>query len=467
VTLSLILDGAPAQTFRRVTELVVSMKGGADTVDLNSTINVDVSLDGGAAGDTLFGPNEQVDWYLDGLGAGSVGDSEFVGFEFLRGGSAIDSFKFEADGDLAGDIDGGGGADNLIASNNANNWSVSSLNAGTLNGVGFANIENLVGGNANDTFELLNAAGVSGVIDGGVDDASTPDAEVDTIDYSGYSTGITVNLGTAMATGMASFVAIDAFTGGTTGDDEVVGPAEASVLWTVVGDDETEVLGVTLSGFENLTGAANNTDAFIITSDGSISGKVDGGTGGSDGLSFIDADDNTQVVNPTGADSADTVTIFGKTVEYAKLDKINYYDNSDPLNPTVSATIFNDTIRVYTDPGNANGLKISFSGNDITLTPAQVTALQSLRVDALDGSDNITVESLPANFTGSLILTATDCSATTSSSRKWLRTTCIPIMSRSQATSASATWKCSLTTSRSTTMSRLRQASRASFSAIG
>ncbi len=408
VTLSLTLDGAPAQTFRRVTELVVFMEGGEDTVELGTTINVDVSLDGGDDDDTLFGPDEQVDWYLEGLGEGSVGDSNFVGFEFLRGGSAIDSFKFESDGDLAGDIDGGGGADNLIGNDGDNEWEVATLNTGTLNNIPFANIENLIGGSGDDAFVLLDAAGVSGMIDGGIDDDDDGDGEAepeaDSIDYSDYSTEVTVNLGTSMATGMAGFVAIDAFTGSGTGNDEVMGPAEASVLWSVIGDDE--VLGVTFSSFENLTGAANNTDAFLITSDGSISGTVDGGTGGIDGLAFIDANDNTKVVNPAGADASGTTLVadFGKAVTYAGIDNVNYYDNSDPLNPTISGTIFNDTIRVYTDPGNALGLKVSFGGTDITLTPAQITALQSLRVDALDGSDTITVESLPTNFIGSLIL---------------------------------------------------------------
>ena len=377
---------------------------GNDTVRLASVFNMDVTLAGGEGSDTLFGPNAQVDWYLDAAGAGSVGDSGFTGFEFLRGGSAVDSFKFEDGGTLAGDIDGGGGSDNLISTSADNSWLLTAMNVGSLNGLGFASIENLLGGTGDDSFVLANGAGVSGTIDGGTDDSAAP--AVDSFDYSAYTTAVTVNLATSAATGVAGFVAIDTFIGGQSADDQVVGPADASVLWNVTGADETEVAGFGFSSFENLTGAADNTDAFVIASDGSISGTVDGGARGTDGLAFIDADDNTKVVNPAGADAAGTTTVasYGKVVKYAGIDHVEYFDDSNPLNPIISATVFNDTVRVFADPANAGGLKVTFGGNVVTLSSTQVAGLQSLRIDALDGSDNITVESLPVTFTGSLIV---------------------------------------------------------------
>ena len=87
-------------------------------------------------------------------------------------------------------------------------------------------IENLIGGTGDDTFVLADGAGVSGIIDGGNDDDDDGDGvaepEADSIDYSAYTTAVTVNLGTSVATGMSGFVAIDSFTGGTSDDDEVV-----------------------------------------------------------------------------------------------------------------------------------------------------------------------------------------------------------------------------------------------------
>ena len=46
-TLELALDGAPVQSFRRVAELVVDTKAGADVVEMLTTINIDVTLNGG------------------------------------------------------------------------------------------------------------------------------------------------------------------------------------------------------------------------------------------------------------------------------------------------------------------------------------------------------------------------------------------------------------------------------------
>ena len=111
-------------------------------------------------------------------------------------------------------------------------------------------------------------------------------------------------------------------------------------------------------------------------------------------------------VNPSGADSSGTTdsATYGAAVQYVGIDEVDYYDDSDPLNPTISGTVFNDTILVSVDPANSLGLKITFGSTTITLTTAQVSGLQSLRIDALDGADSITVASLPTNYTGSLIL---------------------------------------------------------------
>ena len=144
----------------------------------------------------------------------------------------------------------------------------------------------------------------------------------------------------------------------------------------------------------------DNTDAFLVEGSGSISGKVDGGTGGTDGLIFVDPaeEESWQAFNPPGADSSGIATVFSKSVAYLGLDRVDFYDDTDPFNPVVTGTIFNDSIRVSEDPGVAGGLRIDYSGRTIALDALQVTALQSLRIDAIEGSDTIEVESLPDNF---------------------------------------------------------------------
>src|SRR5207237_9475651 len=79
------------------------------------------------------------------------------------------------------------------------NWTLSSLNAGTLSsGIAFSNFPNLVGGIKSDTFYLNHGAGVTGSIDGG--------SGTNALDYSTYTTGVTVNLGLGTATGTAGIV---------------------------------------------------------------------------------------------------------------------------------------------------------------------------------------------------------------------------------------------------------------------
>jgi len=369
---------------------------------------------------TLLGPNADADWILNGAGAGLVTVStgltvHFNGVENLRGGSAVDTFKVDPGGSIAGTIDAGGGTkDALVGDNVANAWQIQGPNQGTLNSqVAFASVENLIGGTDDDTFTFDSGAAVAGVIEGGGEADDTGDGSVgpdelatDTIDYSAFATQVSVNLraGTATATGGVSN--IDSFVAGTSGTDLVLGPDGVSVVWTVSGDNEVSVGNVAFAGFESLFGADNNADVFVIEGAGKWSGTVHGGTGGTDGLVFIDPADESvsRAFNPAGADSAGTATEFSKPVNYTGLDRVRFFNNDDPFNPIVTGTFFNDQIHVYADPAVAGGLKIDFSGTSITLTPLQVTLLQSLRIDAIEGTDVIVVASLPETFTGSLYL---------------------------------------------------------------
>lgn len=52
----------------------------------------------------------------------------------------------------------------------------------------------------------------------------------------------------------------------------------------------------------------------------------------------------------------------------------------------------------------AASVKVLFQGESMTFNPLQVGQLASLRIDAIEGSDTFTIESLPANFAGSLFL---------------------------------------------------------------
>ncbi len=277
---------------------VLTPDGGADTL---------TEADGGGT-DTIYGPDVDTDWIitaadydLDGdgilddllLGPDSgliTGGTSFVGIENLVGGSADDNFKFEAGGSISGSIQGGGQVegDAIIAAAEANAWNITGANAGSLNGNTFSGIENLIGGSLDDTFEFGASGSISGLVEGGPDNDELETPPVDTMDCSALAGPLTVDLeeGTVTA-GTTSLVgshdAIDVFIG-STGSDTVVGYDLPELFWTITGPDEFTVAAITFQGFENLTGQADNIDGFLIEAAGSISGLIDGGTGGTDGL---------------------------------------------------------------------------------------------------------------------------------------------------------------------------------------
>jgi hypothetical protein len=160
VTLQLTLNGLSDDSlkFAGVKELAIDAGGGDDGIHLLSEITVDASIVGGTGDDTIFAPDVDTDWLLNGAGSGVVADIDYSGIERLVGGSAVDLFSVTGTGAVTLGIDGGGGSDDaLVGDDVANAWIVSGANAGTLNGMAFENVENLAGGTAADNF-LLEAA---------------------------------------------------------------------------------------------------------------------------------------------------------------------------------------------------------------------------------------------------------------------------------------------------------------------
>ena len=103
------------------------------------------------------------------------------------------------------------------------------------------------------------------------------------------------------------------------GLDTLVGPA-ADVTWDVTGPDAGTVAGVDFSAVENLTGAPDNHDTFVLGTGGSVAGTVDGGTGGFDSLVF-DVDGKT--VHSTANDPhSGSIAVGGTPITYAGLEPI-------------------------------------------------------------------------------------------------------------------------------------------------
>jgi Ca2+-binding RTX toxin-like protein len=228
------------------------------------------SVLGTATGTTLTGPNTPNSWVITGTNAGTLNGAAFRNVSNPVGGTDVDSFTFVADGSISGTTNGGGGSDRIAGANQANTWTISTTNAGNLNGNSFTNIENLDGGPDADSFSFANGAGVAGTVDG--------NGGTDTLDYSAYASGnpVTLDLQNSTATSIGGIDDIEAFIGGA-GSDTLIGPDSANT-WNLTAANFGTVAGVAFFWVENLTGGAT-ADRFVLATGVGVSGIITGGRG--------------------------------------------------------------------------------------------------------------------------------------------------------------------------------------------
>jgi Ca2+-binding RTX toxin-like protein len=136
-------------------------------------------------------------------------------------------------------FNGGGGTDILVGPNLNNTWAITGNNAGrltaatltgaTLGTVAFTNVKSLVGGSVADLFKLFPGKSLSGGILGGTG--------METLDYSLWRVGVTVNLATNTATNIAGGVyGVENINGGG-GNDTLIGDAFNNIIRGGGGND--------------------------------------------------------------------------------------------------------------------------------------------------------------------------------------------------------------------------------------
>ena len=208
------------------------------------------AVDGGAASDTLIGANTVNTWNITGNNAGNInGTFEFTAMENLTGGSATDT---------------------LVGANTTNTWNITGNNAGNINAaLGFTGMENLTGGTGTDSYVFSDGQGVNGTVDGG--------AGSNTLDYSNYTVGVTINLANNTATGTGGINNINAVAGGTS-TDTLIG-TNAANTWNITGNNAGDINGtVAFTNVENLTGGGDS-DHYVFNDGQGVSGTVNGGAG--------------------------------------------------------------------------------------------------------------------------------------------------------------------------------------------
>ncbi len=120
--------------------------------------------------------------------SGVGGAFTFSNFAFLDGSSGNDNFALSG-GTLGGGLNGMGGTNSLTGNNVVSSWGITGANTGTVTGIGggFLNIQNLVGGNANNTFTFADGGSVTSINGGNL-------ANTNILDYGSVTSAVTIFL---------------------------------------------------------------------------------------------------------------------------------------------------------------------------------------------------------------------------------------------------------------------------------
>jgi hypothetical protein len=140
----------------------------------------------------------------------------------LSAGSAVDTVTLTSAPTTATTLKGGSGSNTLVGPNANETWNITGTNAGDVAGVTFTSFQNLTGGTGMDIFLFGAGATVTGVINGG--------GGGDWLDYSAYSTTVTVNLASGAATGVGGGVTNVRNVRGGKGSNTLTGNAQGNIL---------------------------------------------------------------------------------------------------------------------------------------------------------------------------------------------------------------------------------------------
>src|SRR5262245_13715173 len=212
------------------------------------------------------------------------------------------------------------------------------------------------------------------------------------IEGNGYDVGLTIDASLPQVPGGVLFV-------GGSGTNTLTGPGR-DTTWRVTGAGEGH-LGdpgfVRFTGIENLTGAADNQDTFVIDQGGSLAGTVEGGAGGYDTVRFTGAYRKVGY-EVTGPQSGDIV-LDGQTVRYSGMEPIQFTQAAGTF--PYAGTAGDDTINLHDIP-DAGGVTMEISGTGETVQFANPTGALVIAGEA--GNDTITVSSFDPLFSAGLTL---------------------------------------------------------------
>jgi len=220
--------------------LLANINGTVDDDVLDSIAGEDDVLTGGASDDTY---NFQDDWGSDSVVEAVAGGNDTLNFSTV---TTDLQFTIHANGTV-------------------------SVTDGSNTLTNVANIENLVGGSGNNSFVFENGASITGTINGGENGTNT-------LDYSAYTTGVTVNLADGNATGMDGIANIINIIGGSASD-------------FLTGDDLNNQLDGGSAGNDTLVGGLGN-DTYSLHNNWAQNTLLESLDEGGDSLDFSDVSSN-------------------------------------------------------------------------------------------------------------------------------------------------------------------------------
>jgi hypothetical protein len=200
--------------------------------------------------------------------------------------------------------------------------------------------------------------------------ASAALTETSAVMITGSDLDDTLRIDADLAAGVGSLlISFDAGAG----DDTLRGPG-TDVTWQITAADAGRVAGVEFTGVENLAGAADNRDEFVLGASASLSGLLDGGPRGFDTLVLDGGTFGSVSYAASGPDSG-TIDRDGQRLAYRGLEPI--FDNLSVAERVIRTSDFADRARL-TDLGtelrleSLDGLQtfegITFAEPSVSLT---------------------------------------------------------------------------------------------------
>ncbi|TFH16060.1 MAG: hypothetical protein E4H02_06500, partial [Lentisphaerales bacterium] len=291
--------------FSVVTQPLTITFGAGGTVSVTDTVNfvsgaaIIERVNGGRSDDTFL--------FLDGWGSFTIGNAGEFDEDILDFSAVTTNLTFTIHDD--GTVSVTDGANSLGAS---------------------VGVENIIGGQGNNTFVFDDYGYLDGYVDGG-------SGVVNALDYSAYTTAVSVDLDrmddpttdgdvfVGYATGLKGINNIHALIGGASSLDSLRGQ-RADNTWSVTGADTGSVNGAfAFSAIESIIGWSDYDDTFVVGASGSLRGTVSGNPyvadSGIDSLTFSGGTFTT-VTYTTAAADAGAVSRDGTTLNFAGIESV-------------------------------------------------------------------------------------------------------------------------------------------------